>query len=274
MPGTDPVYIAARSVLLDALTALGPHRDAVILVGAQAIYIRVGDADIAVAPTTSDGDLALNPDELPKSPEIHRLMEDAGFQLRRREHEGPLPGIWEKRADSGHLVSVDLLVPETVAPPGGRRAARLTAQHKRVALKVAGIEGALVDNDPMTIEDVNRRSYTIRVAGPASLLVAKVFKIHERSQEFERLKDKDALDILRLLRGTSTDEMAARTARILSDHRSAEIGRRGLDWLRELFAVPSGQGVQMALRATESLEDADLVSATLVALTNDLLRRI
>jgi len=52
----DELYILARRVLLDALEALGPHRDAVVLVGAQAIYLRVGEADLAVAPFTTDRD--------------------------------------------------------------------------------------------------------------------------------------------------------------------------------------------------------------------------
>lgn len=43
----DPLYVAARRVLLDALTALREHRDAIVLVGAQAVYIHAGDADLA-----------------------------------------------------------------------------------------------------------------------------------------------------------------------------------------------------------------------------------
>jgi hypothetical protein len=34
---TDPLYVVARAALLDALDALGGQRDAVVLVGAQAI---------------------------------------------------------------------------------------------------------------------------------------------------------------------------------------------------------------------------------------------
>jgi hypothetical protein len=64
----DDVYVAARRVLLDALEALGSHRVAVTLVGAQAVYLRVGDADIAVAPATADGDLVLNPEDLRAAP--------------------------------------------------------------------------------------------------------------------------------------------------------------------------------------------------------------
>ena len=57
----DELYVAARCALLDALKALGPHRSAAIVVGAQAIYIRAGEADLTVAPYTTDGDIALEP---------------------------------------------------------------------------------------------------------------------------------------------------------------------------------------------------------------------
>lgn len=42
-PALDPLYVAARRVLLDALTLLAPHGDAVIVVGAQAVYLRTGE---------------------------------------------------------------------------------------------------------------------------------------------------------------------------------------------------------------------------------------
>ena len=40
----EPLYVAAREVLLDALDALGEQREALILAGAQAIYIHTGAA--------------------------------------------------------------------------------------------------------------------------------------------------------------------------------------------------------------------------------------
>jgi hypothetical protein len=41
--------VAARCVLLDALQALQPHLDAVILVGAQAIYLHTLASDLITA---------------------------------------------------------------------------------------------------------------------------------------------------------------------------------------------------------------------------------
>lgn len=57
MPDLDPLYIAARRVLRDALEALAPRGDAVIVVGAQAVYLRTGAGELGIAPYTTDGDL-------------------------------------------------------------------------------------------------------------------------------------------------------------------------------------------------------------------------
>ena len=42
--GTEDLLAQSRSALLDALQALDAHRDAVIVVGAQAIYLRTAGA--------------------------------------------------------------------------------------------------------------------------------------------------------------------------------------------------------------------------------------
>ncbi len=49
----DLLYVQARRVLLDATDALADQLDAIVLVVAQAIYLRTGDADLAVAECTS-----------------------------------------------------------------------------------------------------------------------------------------------------------------------------------------------------------------------------
>ena len=60
MPGKpDPLYVRARGALLDAGKALDAHRDAIVLVGAQAIYLHTGDADLAVAEYTTDADFTV-----------------------------------------------------------------------------------------------------------------------------------------------------------------------------------------------------------------------
>ncbi len=55
MRGVPDLVDVARSSLLDALEALEQQKDALVVVGAQAIYLRVGEAYAAVAPFTTDG---------------------------------------------------------------------------------------------------------------------------------------------------------------------------------------------------------------------------
>jgi hypothetical protein len=50
MPGgTTELFIRSRRALLDALAALEPHLDALVLVGAQAIYLHTSEVDEAIA---------------------------------------------------------------------------------------------------------------------------------------------------------------------------------------------------------------------------------
>lgn len=120
----DELYVLARRVLLDALEALGPHRPAVVLVGAQAIYLRVAESDLAVQPYTTDGDLAIDPSILADTPPLEKALKSAGFSL-----QGDAVGIWvtPRRNEAGEPVDVmvDLLVPASASPGKGRRAARL-----------------------------------------------------------------------------------------------------------------------------------------------------
>jgi hypothetical protein len=67
-----------RTALLDAIEALEAQLDAIIVVGAQAIYLHTGSADVAVAEFTTDGgDLALHPDVLSADPRVNDAMREA-----------------------------------------------------------------------------------------------------------------------------------------------------------------------------------------------------
>jgi len=269
MLGDDPLYDAARLALLDALEALGPHRQAVTLVGAQAIYLRIGEGDIAVAPTTTDADLAIDPRGLAMDPAINEAMKTAGFTIRERK-DGPEPGIWEKTLGRGIVVSVDLLVGEGVAAGSSRRTAHLEGHDPLTARRVTGIEGALVDADLMRIEGLDGRAYEIRVAGPAAMLVAKIHKISDRhAQRPQRLNDKDALDVLRLMRGTSTGDLTARVHRMLEDGRSRQATEHAIGQARQLFGRAGAVGVEMAVRATEGLVGEEEVRQSMVTLIRD-----
>jgi hypothetical protein len=71
-PGDADLLVVARRVLLDALEALAAHRDALVVIGAQAIYLHTGGADVALAETTKDSDLAIDPRELLDDPRIEK----------------------------------------------------------------------------------------------------------------------------------------------------------------------------------------------------------
>ena len=85
--GPDPLYVHARTALLDAAEALAEQLDAVVLVGAQAVYLHTGDADF-VAPYTTDADFCVAPADLNDAPLLPELLMARGFS------PGEHPGAW------------------------------------------------------------------------------------------------------------------------------------------------------------------------------------
>ncbi len=248
----DPRYVAARRVLLDALEALAPHGRAVIVAGAQAVYLRTGLSEIGIAPYTTDGDLALDPALLRDEPQLEAAMRAARFRPDLRE-----PGIWlaSVTVDGEELIiPVDLIVPEGAASGGGRRGARLGPHGRRAARRAVGLEAALVDHSSMTVaalEVADARSFEVEVAGPAALLVAKAHKIHDRlgSSRPGRLDDKDAADVYRLMQATSPIEIAERLAELRRHEIAGPATEAAITYLAELFGRRNGEGVRMATRA-------------------------
>jgi hypothetical protein len=251
---TQPgVYTTARRVLLDALDALHDHRDAVILVGAQAIYLQTEDSDfdITASPYTRDADLALDPSRLGDEPRLVDAMQAAGFHLRSAE-----PGIWV----NANEIPVDLLVPAAYAPANhGRRDARLPGHGDRATRLTPGLEAALLDNDTMTIgslePDLDPRTVQVRVAGAAALLVAKAHKLDERINDAaagrtHRPQPKDAGDIVRLMRSGPTAHTVGTTlGNLANDPNAGSSVRAGLDALARLFGVDAGAGIDLAATA-------------------------
>lgn len=260
----DPEYVEARRVLLDALESLAPHQEALILVGAQAIYLHAGPGDLAVAPHTTDGDLCIRPDALGDAPLLEDALRAGGF-----ESTGQ-PGIWMR-----HDVELDLLVPESVGGTG-RRGARLGPHGRRAARKVKGLEGALVDSIRVELPGLgnDNRVRSVRVAGPAALLVSKLHKIADREHRPDRLGDKDALDVLRLLQAVGTRDLADSLRRLLADGLSRAVTEEALDLLRKQFGSMDAPGLAMAVRSTQGLEDPDRIRASCLALATDLVADI
>jgi hypothetical protein len=265
MPGDvpDPVLVEARRALLDALEALIGHLDHIVLVGAQAVYLHTDDVTLGVALFTKDADVALIP-PLGEEPNIEKAMREAGFK------PGSQPGIWLD--ENGQ---VDLLVPEGLAPAGGRRAARLEGHGKGVARKVLGLEGAAVDNEfrvLKALEPSDSRTVRMRVASPAALLVAKLYKLGERQEErrADRLLDKDAFDVYRLLQ-LPREVLTRGMRRLLADERSVEVARASVSFLGRLFGTDDALGSVMAGRYVEGVADPETVRLAVASLAQDLL---
>ena len=261
--GPDPLYVRARTALLDAADALAEQLDAVVLVGAQAIYLHTGDGDFAAAEYTTDADLCVAPADLRDTPLLAELLETHGFSL--REH----PGAWM----SPDGIPVDLMVPEALAGAGSR-GARLGPHGNRAARRAKGLEGALVDRTRMEIGSLDRadeRAVAMLVAGPAALLVAKVHKIAERTATGDRVSDKDALDVLRLLQVIDTPTFAAGLAQLANHEISAAVTAEAVSQLAPLFGTPEAAGIAMAARAARPNAQADVISASFIALVSDLL---
>jgi hypothetical protein len=270
-------YIAARRVLLDALEALRPHESALILAGAQAVYLRTGPGSLPIAEFTTDGDLTINPALLSEAPPLDELMRAAGFEL--TELQGAQePGIWQKAVEVGGreiFVPVDLIVPSEVAPPGGNRGARLQGHGKRAARKTSGLEAALIDNGVMPIEAVepeDRRRARLRVAGVAALLVAKTHKIVDRveSGREDRLSDKDGADVLRLMGAGPPAAVATTIAGLIADPTAAAATTFAVERFEELFGRRGGAGIEMAARALREAMPGERVQATSLAYTREL----
>ena len=267
MPGElDEQYIRARTALLDAAEALAPHLDSIVLVGAQAIYLHTGAADIVVAEFTTDADFSVEPALLSDRPLLAELLEARGFT--QREH----PGGW--RTPIG--VYVDIMVPEARAGRG-RRGADLGPHGRRVARRALGLEGAQVDHELQNIgslDSADDRSVTMKVAGPGALIVAKAHKLWERTTNDDRVRDKDALDVYRLLQAIPTSDLAARLARLRESPEAAEVTLTAIEHLQALFGTRSGAGIQLAIRATRAIIDPEELTLTLITLTADLMEAL
>lgn len=270
MPGADDLLIRARRALLVALEGLSGQRDAIILVGAQAVYLHTGVADVPIATSTKDSDLAVDPALLEDDPLLERAMSRAGFH---RNLDAGQPGEWLD-ADG---IPVDLLVPEALVSAAGSRGARIPPHSKHATRKVRGLEAAVVDHRVMSIgplDDVPGQRYDVKVAGPAALIVAKLHKLGEREAAAPgRLLDKDAHDLYRLLRAVETDDLAVSYRLLLNDTRSREVTQEGLRYLERLFGTPEAVGAQMAGRAELGAPGGDpvTVAAAASALAGDIL---
>ena len=262
------VTVHARRVLLDALEALRDHREALVLVGAQAVYLYTGEADVPIATRTKDADLAIVPGDLRTSPALQIAMKRAGFHHDVRAQQ---PGVWISH--DGY--PVELLVPGALHDGGGRRGARIPPHSKRSARVVVGLEAAAVDNawrEITALDPEDARVIPVRVASPAALVVAKVYKIGDRRDTSpSRLLDKDAHDLYRLLRATDGASIVAGLSRLTRDPLAGPVTQRAVKWIRELCETPQSLIPVMAGRAEELVGNPGDVAEAAWALTQEIL---
>ena len=176
-PGAADILVAARRALLDAMDALAERRPALVLVGAQAIYLHTGNAPVALAESTKDSDLAINPLQLRDDPLLEEAMQRAGST---QDASVSQPGSWL----SSDGVPVDLMVPEQLAGAGSRRGGRVAPHSDHATRRATGLEAAVSDHAPMLVNALDpndARAIEMNVAGPAALLVAKLHKLGERA---------------------------------------------------------------------------------------------
>jgi hypothetical protein len=270
-PQSAPLYIAARQVLLDVLDALAEHRESVILAGAQAVYARTGEADLdaSVAPYTTDADLALDPRTLGPDPRIEQAMESAGFHLTAE------PGIWTATVilnGDAVEVPVDLLVPATMVE--GRRSAKLPDHGSRAARRTPGLEAAVADHSKVLIRSLepeqDPRELLVPVAGTCALLVTKAHKLHDRVRDLrpermDRLKPKDAGDVLRLMQAEPPDQIGRRLRHLAADPTAGASVAAGVEHLQELFGRRSSKGVDLAVKALATAVPEESVRALATA---------
>jgi len=240
---------------------LNPSRS----LGHRLSIVWVGESsDINIPPYTTDADLALNPQTLSSEPEILKALQAGGFERLQD------PGIWKSARND---VTVDLLVPETLGG-GGRRAARLSGHGKNTARKVQGLDSALIDREKKLItalESSDRRSFDTYVAGPAALLIAKLYKLWDRKDASAREDAKDALDLFRILRVCPTADLAERIALLMKDPFSQAETRQALAYLDELFQNENAHGAQMVGEAVGVLAEREEVISSSVFLAHDLI---
>ncbi|MEA3510504.1 MAG: hypothetical protein U9R51_03620 [Actinomycetota bacterium] len=278
MNSPPSLMVEARRALLDALDALADHRNCLVLVGAQAVYLRTANVDLSFSASyTTDADLAIDPAALGDEPLLAEAMRSAGFELTQPDR----PGIWGKWVvvdGRDELVPVDLIVPEALAGPG-RRGARLAGHGKRVAGRAVGLEAALIDRAPMKIDSydpADDRSAIVSVAGQVALLVSKLHKVGERAVEAgtrpDRLLVKDGADIYRLMLSLDPSTALERLGMLLADPVAGGPTRTAVLYLDRLFAAPAGVGVQLAVDGLATDVPADRVEAVCVGFARFVLR--
>jgi hypothetical protein len=250
-------YVTARRVLLDCLELLAAQSEALVLVGAQAIYLQTPVLDVGLPASTTDGDIAIDPDLLFENPDLAEVLESAGF----RPHTSP--GTWF----SPEGVPIDLMVPSGALPSSSRRTAALAGQGAPTARRTAGLELALHDNTTMelgALDPSDTRLAIVKVASPAALVVAKIIKLAERMSgpKSDRILAKDASDVLRMLRYNDAAAIGASLGRFAADGIGSGTIETAVEFLRPQLALRRSPLIELAVEYHRQFETGAQITAS------------
>jgi len=250
-------YVVARRVLLNCLDLLAAQSEALVLVGAQAIYLQTPVLDVGLPASTTDGDIAIDPDLLFENPDLAEVLESAGFC----PHTSP--GTWF----SPEGVPIDLMVPSGALPASSRRTAPLQGQGGRTARRTSGLELALQDNKTMELRALapdDTRTATVKVASPAALVVAKLIKLDERTSDPkpDRVLAKDSSDILRMLRYNDAAAIGAALGRFAAEGVGAGTIESAVEFLRLQLALKRSPLIELAVEYHRQFETGVQITAS------------
>ncbi|MDR1184507.1 MAG: hypothetical protein LBK67_06890 [Coriobacteriales bacterium] len=235
----------SRRLLIETARALSVFQNAITVIGAHAIHAWVQNAWGPIEmEATRDSDVSINPIFVTKDPKITNVLKGIGVEPAHQDR----PGIYGLASESGlpwmSRTTIDLLVPEVYAG-GGRRAARIPGQ-KNSASRAKGLELTIWDRHLLTLETVDdpKDAIEIYVAGPASLLIAKAHKVHERLERVashpERLRPKDSGDIALLMMVSDPETVSSVMHLEVKKHaETAKVVRDATLWLAEMYGNSS-----------------------------------
>lgn len=240
--------ITSRRALIDVLTGFADQIEALTVLGGHAVIeVTQGVPGLPPEDTTRDGDLGVIPQLLSESPNLSMRMTELGYEAARPER----PGVWSpisQRDRSVHeRVSVDLIAPMALSRDGLTtkrriRAARVGRHGKHTVSATRGTELSVLDRQWRTLRSFDGGpTADAYVAGPAALLCAKAYKIHERMdpsqlrRNADRLRPKDFADLYRLLLAMPPQEAADVVVRGISDASIGEAVALGHRYLIELL---------------------------------------
>ena len=266
-PSIPREYVVARKVLLDCLELLSAQSKALVLVGAQAIYLQTPVLDVGLPASTTDGDIAIDPDLLFENPDLAEILESAGF----RPHTSP--GTWF----SPEGVPIDLMVPSGALPASSRRTATLEGQGGHTARSTSGLELALRDNNTMelgALDPKDSRVALVKVASPAALVVAKLIKLAERmsGEKPDRILAKDASDVLRMLRYNDAAAIGATLGRFAAEGIGSGTIEFAVEFFRSQLALRRSPVIELAVEYHRQFETGAQITASYRTLAQRLLR--